>query len=98
MPQIMIRERQDRSGAVKLNLGTAKGSIYKELPREKKITVSEDELEALMHSHEGKYTFVYPEALVQEEEVADVSVGSSERAGLDSGGDAEGSRKGRKFR
>lgn len=56
MPKIIIRDRMDRTGLVKLTLG----KDYKELPRNKQILVSDNELFALMNSHEGPHIFVVP--------------------------------------
>ena len=89
MPQIIIKERQDRSGPVKLTLGPDK----RDLPREKQIEVSAAELEVLKNSHEANYVFVIPEP----PEVANGGADRAERPEPDSGGHEASPWKGRKL-
>lgn len=57
MPKVIIRERSDRSGPVKLTLG----SLHKTIPRNKEVNLSQEEVEVLLNSHEANHVFVYPE-------------------------------------
>ena len=84
MPQVMIKNRADREGPVRLTLQ----GIKRILPRNEQVDVTDAELEVLMHSHESNYVFVYPE-------VEDVPVNSSERIDPSQGGDEEGVRESR---
>jgi len=94
MPQIIIKERMDRTGLVKLTVG----AIYRELPRNKEISVSKSELEVLMHSHEANHIFVLPEpASLVDEEINDGSIDRTERLDLDQRGNEESSRQGSEF-
>ena len=114
MPQIIIRERSDRTGPVKLTLG----SQYKEIPRNKQIEVTDGELSVLMNSHEANHIFVVPSRqdlpdqspaldgpgdLLMEEtgqplEETDVAIDRTQRADADPGGYEAGVGPGRKLR
>lgn len=87
MPKVMIKDRFDREGPVKLTLGP----ISKTLPRNKEIEISSEELEVLMHSHESNYVFVYPE-------VNHGTVDRTERPSADPGRDEAGARQGGQLR
>ena len=84
MPQIMIKNRADREGPVRLTLQ----GIKRILPRNEQVNVTDSELEVLMHSHESNYVFVYPE-------VEDGSVDRSEWTDSDQGGNEAGARESR---
>jgi len=87
MPHIIIKERGDRTGPIKLTLG---GSS-KVLSREKKVEVTEEELEILQNSYEANQIFVLPE-------VDNGSPDRAERPELDSGGHEASPRTSRKQR
>lgn len=83
MPTIIIRDRFDRTGPVKLTLGSKSRNIV----RNKKVVVSDAELEVLNHSHESNHIFVFPE-------VAHGGVVGTQRFSPSPGRDEESPRKG----
>lgn len=92
MPEIIIKDRMDRTGPVKLTLG----ANHRQLPRNEKVIVSKSELEVLMHSHEANHIFVLAqETSLLSEEVDNGSVDRAERPDPDTGGDEEGPWQGR---
>ena len=86
MPEIVIKERVDRSGPVRIFLGKYSKTIL----REKKTHVSDSELEVLRHSHESNHVFVCSEQLGK---VKYDPVDCAKRPKSDSGGDEKGSGK-----
>lgn len=83
MPQIIIKDRMDREGPVKMTLG----NVYKVLPRNKPVSVSDSELEVLMNSHEANHIFVLPNP---QNEVTHGTVDCTERPDAHPGGDEAG--------
>ena len=87
MPQIVIKDRQDREGPVQLTVG----SNHRTLQRNVNTFVSEPELQALLASHEANHIIIYPE-------LNNGDAHSTQRPLPDSGGNEAGAGANRKLR
>lgn len=87
MPQIVIKDRQDREGPVQLTVG----STHRKLERNVNTFVSEPELQALLASHESNHIIIYPE-------LNNGDAHSAQRSVPNSGGDEAGAGANRKLR
>lgn len=87
MPQIIIKDRQDREGPVQLTVG----AVHRALQRNVATFVSPSELEVLLSSHEGNHIIVLPE-------LNNGDAHSPQRSLPDSGGDEAGAGANRKLR
>lgn len=87
MPQIIIKDRQDREGPVHVTVGP----IHRTLQRNIAQSVSTSELEVLLSSHEGNHIIVLPE-------LNNGDAHSTQRPIPDPGGDEAGIGASRKLR